>query len=517
MELRRHLRAALLVVLGLAIVTGSIAPAVIAQDNATEPENATENETEDRPPGLDPPTGLQDNATDTAENVTDDVTDTAENATGDGEDDDGLLPSPDIGMPSTPSTQDVWERLGELIVERGGAFLEWIYSNTVLELLGTPYPENDGWNGITGTPTNYPYSEVFEPLYEDRIAQFAWYIAIISIFLIAGLIPFSDLIGTYRAHQWSIFTFAMTLAFVLGWPIATWMQKTSHVVGMSLAPPPELVASQDGAITSAVAGTSFAAAIILTAGIKAIIYAVIYGFRYVILYPAPFAFMPLLVASLAAPHRKLRSLAASLNWQYIGLLVMMWPCAALFHFVYLIQWEFGIQNAVVNTCLVIGVLTAAWVIPVAISYSMFQIQGVAAGTAAGVVAGAAAMDPRRVRDSDRDLTGSAKQRAAGAKSRIGNSTAADTVSDIRKRIEVVAGSRSQRATSGPGGSTKGGVVSARATDGGGGGGGSTASRAESSSKAIKDYGQAKQSAARRGYTSPAERKQYQSQMKRSNT
>ncbi|WP_129113855.1 hypothetical protein [Halegenticoccus tardaugens] len=319
--------------------------------------------------------------------------------------------------------QTMMDDIVEWIQETAVDVISGLLGGTMHLLIGTPVPDNSGWMGIFGTPTNHPYQSIHEPIYENQVFPFALAILVLAMILLTGFLPYSSIIGSYRAYLWILRTLVAIFALIFAWPLATWLHLIANNVAHAFAPDPRaIITSFEGALTMGTTAVPIAATIYLFGWMKVAIYAFIYLFRYQLLFWAPYALGPLLVLALIGPHKKLRHFASFGLWQYVGLLIMTWPNALLFGAAYELGWSFS-SDALVNVGLIMGMFLTGIFLPLFIMYAMSHGPGLISGMATGIATSAAHGVSRRSEQGWRPETPrrawqGAKRARAGARTTV---------------------------------------------------------------------------------------------------
>jgi hypothetical protein len=270
--------------------------------------------------------------------------------------------------------------------------VQWVLGGSYELVVGTPVPENAGWLGIFGEPTNEPFATLFADLHETWLFPLTLSFFVLALLISGSVLPFSGFIGKYSASRWVVLAFATVLAMSLSWPIVTALHLGSDTVAATIAPSGDEITDSDGIATLVASAGPLAAGLYITNGIKMIVYALIYGMRYfLLLMVLPYIFGLALAVSLFAPWRKLRSFASGVLWLHVSLLLIPIVTAILFRGAYLIDWSFGFEG-MANLLLIMGLLVAAIAIPIWMMYKATTMTGMVAGAAAGAGASLAARD-----------------------------------------------------------------------------------------------------------------------------
>lgn len=283
-----------------------------------------------------------------------------------------------------PTAGDLLEGGAAWVGEAATNVIHWIVGETLGIAVGTPTPENAGWMGIFGEPTNEPFASLYEEIHNAWILPLTLSFFAIAIFLSATAMPFSGFVGRYSASRWVAMMFVALFAVALGWPIVTTLHMLSDSIGTAIAPSSEeLLGSGEGLQTLATASVPAAGGLYLFGWVKVMVYALIYGMRYfLLLMIMPYVFPFALAVALTAPWRKLRGMGSMILWAHVGLLIVNLPAALLWRAAFVIEWGFS-PSTFVNILMIMGALVAAVVIPVVIMYQTTRLTGVVSGAVGG--------------------------------------------------------------------------------------------------------------------------------------
>ncbi len=324
------------------------------------------------------------------------------------------------------------------LAEASANVIQWILAGSYELAVGTPVPENAGWLGIFGEPTNEPFATLFADLHETWLFPLTLSFFVLALLISGSVLPFSGFIGKYSASRWVALAFATVLAMSLSWPIVTTLHLASDTVATTIAPSGDEITDSDGIETLVASAGPIAAGLYVTNGIKIIIYALIYGMRYfLLLMVLPYIFGLALAVSLFAPWRKLRSFASGVLWLHVSLLLIPIATAVLFRGAYLVDWSFGVEG-LANLLLIMGLLVAAIAIPIWMMYKATTMTGMLAGAAAGAGASLAARDSYKPKSIGYAKSAPGKAMSAGRsirnapnRAREMSSSAADRATALR--------------------------------------------------------------------------------------
>ena len=264
-------------------------------------------------------------------------------------------------------------------------------------VVGTMHPENSGPNGIFGTPTNEPFESLYESVYGPYSFQYAVLILLILLLAMVIVMPYAGLAsgGAYRATQACARIVAALVFIMFWWPIGTALAQFFDAIAMSVAPSgEELTNSMQGLFKLSV-GPILASIAIYAVGLAEVLSLMfVYAFRQAAVIVFQFAMPLLLIFAYAGPHRRVRSMASTITWQYFALLTMTIPTAFLMRIGYEAEWSFGL-GALANALISMMLLAIALATPFLFSIAAFRappsIQSIASGAAGGVAAAGSAV------------------------------------------------------------------------------------------------------------------------------
>lgn len=264
-------------------------------------------------------------------------------------------------------------------------------------VVGTMHPENNGPNGIFGTPTNEPFESLYESVYGSYSFQYAVLILVILLFAMVIIMPYAGLAsgGSYRAVQMCARILAALVFIMFWWPIGTALAQFFDAIAMGIAPSgQELTNSMQGLFKLSI-GPILASIAIYAVGLAEILSLMfVYAFRQAAIIVFQFVMPLLLVFAYAGPHRRIRSMASTITWQYFALLTMSIPTAFLMRLGFEAEWSFGLgalANALVSMMLLAIALATPFLFSIAAFRAPPSIQSIASGAAGGVAAAGSAV------------------------------------------------------------------------------------------------------------------------------
>ncbi|HET7323961.1 MAG TPA: hypothetical protein VFJ06_06500 [Halococcus sp.] len=311
----------------------------------------------------------------------------------------GLPYAPD--GPVIPSTEDIANGTAKWVEEKLLGAVRGALKPAIGFVVGTTHPVNSGAFGIFGTPTNQPYKGLYKSVYGPY--SFLYAIVILLILLLSRVIvmPWSGLVsgGSYRATQAIAAIFAAVMLVMFWWPIGTALAQFFDAIAVSIAPTAKELTSSMSGLFKLSLGPILALIAIYVVGLGEVLGLMfVYGFRQAAIILFQFAMPLLLVFAYAGPHRRIRSMASTIVWQYFALLVMTIPTAFILRIAFEAGWAFGLGvlgNAIISMMLLALALATPFVFSIAAFRAPPSIRSVASG-AAGAAVGAGASAKKRV-------------------------------------------------------------------------------------------------------------------------
>ena len=310
--------------------------------------------------------------------------------------------------PNVPSTEQIANDTATWVKNASLNATQFFLEKSMTFVVGTVYPVNSGAAGIFGTPTNQPYKNLYQAVYGPISFQYSILILILLLFAMVIVMPYAGLAsgGTYRATQACARIVAALLLVMFWWPIGTALMQFFDAIAISIAPSPEeLTTSMEGLFKLSV-GPLLAVLVVVVVDMAEILsLTLVYAFRQGALIVGQFAMPLLLVFAYAGPHRRIRSMASTLSWQYFSLLTMSIPAAFFMRIGFEAQWGFGFGafgNAILSMMLLAFALATPFVFSIAAFRAPPSINSLASDAAgAAVGAGSTARD-RFIDDKEED-------------------------------------------------------------------------------------------------------------------
>ena len=309
--------------------------------------------------------------------------------------------------PDVPTTEEIANDTATWAKNKTLNGTQFMLNKSMNFTVGTTHPVNSGPNGIFGTPTNEPYKSLYDTVYGPFSFQYSVLILVILLFAMIMVLPYAGLAsgGSYRIVQAGARIMAALVLIMFWWPIGSALSQFFDAVAMGIAPTPEeLTTSMNGIFKLSLGPVLVGLAIYLVDMVTILALAFIYAFRQAALIVFQFAMPLLLVFAYGGPHRRVRSMASTIAWQYFALLTMTIPTAFLLRIGFEAEWGFGL-GVLGNAIISIGLLGLALAVPIVFSISAFRapaaMQSLAYG-AAGSAIGSAATAKSRIWERDEE-------------------------------------------------------------------------------------------------------------------
>ncbi len=273
----------------------------------------------------------------------------------------------------------------DFLKEKIGGGFRWALRASMSLWVGTPYAHM----GNNGVPTNEPFTTLHKEVYGEYI--FPAIVLFLGMFVMmsAAAMSASTMFSRGRITRWLGRLGMAVIVVGLAYDFTNLMQHFANSVAWAFAPKPKELTSSLGGVLKLSAGPAIGIlALYLTSTTEALILALVYGFRQLVLLFAPIMMPIILLTAYAAPHRRLRMLGSMLFWQWFGLVWVSLPVAVLLRVAYELEWSFGI-GGIVGFFLTLAIFAIALGLPFVISYGFFKFPA-SVTTSAAAVGGAAA-------------------------------------------------------------------------------------------------------------------------------
>ncbi|WP_114579420.1 hypothetical protein [Saliphagus sp. LR7] len=273
----------------------------------------------------------------------------------------------------------------EWIDETAQSTFEAILEGSIEFATSTPTMDNDGWMGVFGTPTDDHYNALYDEIYIGAVSPVVLFFMVLSIMVVATILPFGTFFNSYQASSWALMIMGGIVAFALAWPLTSLLHLAADSIASWFGPTTEELTANLPQLGSA--SVAAAGGIYLFGWLKAIVFALLWGFRWTLLYMVmPFLFPFAISFALLGPHKIVRRIGSLFIWSYIGLLIMPIPAAVLFSAAISIEWGFN-ASGMAGVILTLGTLVIAILVPLAIMKAMFVTNALMAGSAGAIGAG----------------------------------------------------------------------------------------------------------------------------------
>ena len=270
---------------------------------------------------------------------------------------------------------------------RGGAAN--ILTNVYNLAFQTPVPENNGWQGIFGTPTNEPFQQLHQQLLDNRLYPVTNYLLSIGVLMLGVSLVVNPLMSKFRILDLIIKFVTFLMLYAFSWGAVTLMHGVVNDITMWIRPTPEelstlvtnVSAMSAGAIGAYFAGSGGILATVFSLGLEL-------GLRQVLLkFFFPYVFAPLLLMLYISPWQRLKSYASMAIWQYVNILTMVIPMAIVLKAAAIVGFNPGNGVAAMLVLIALFLVTAS--IPFVSTWFFLQIPGKAARGAKSAAVGAA--------------------------------------------------------------------------------------------------------------------------------
>ena len=243
----------------------------------------------------------------------------------------------------------------------------------------TAVPENDGWRGIFGTPTNEPFQSLHQNLLSEKLYPVTNRLLGIGVLLLGVSLVVNPLVSRFRALDLIIKFTTFLLFYGFSWAAITLMHGAVNDITLWMRPSEEamagLVTSVDKMGATAIGAYFFGSGGILTTAFGL-------GFqlgmrRVLIEYVFPYVFPVLVFFLYTSPWQRLRKYASMAIWQYVNLLTMVIPMAILLSAATAVEFNPG--EGIEAMLILIALFLAAVSIPFVSTYFFIQMPGKVAG------------------------------------------------------------------------------------------------------------------------------------------
>lgn len=307
-----------------------------------------------------------------------------------------------------------------------------VLTNVYKLAFNTPVPENNGWQGVFGTPTNEPFQELHQKLLVNKLYPVTNYLLSIGVMVLGISMVVNPLLSKFRILDLIIKFVTFLALYVFAWAAATLMHGVVNDITLWIRPSPaemDSLVGNVGKMSAAAVGAYFVG----SGGILATVFGlgVELGLRRVALqYFFPYLFPALLLIVYISPWQRLRSYANMAIWQYVNVLTMVIPMAILLKAAAIVNFSPG--DGVVAMLVLIALFLLTVSIPVISTYFFIQVSGSVVGRVKSATAGAAS----RVGDS--------KDKGGGGSDDSGSDTTATAGTNPGGRTEDAVAASNQR-------------------------------------------------------------------------
>ncbi|EMA54785.1 hypothetical protein C450_04953 [Halococcus salifodinae DSM 8989] len=293
------------------------------------------------------------------------------------------IPKIDIDIPGLLDQK--LESFADSMREGAAGILKKVYGLA----FSTPVPQNDGWQGVLGTPTNEPFQSLYEQLLKGKLYPVLNYLLGTAVIVMGISLVVNPLMSRFRALDLAIKFVSFLLLYVSAWAAVTLMHGAVDGITVWLRPSEQAMEALATNVTKLSAG-AIGAYFIGAGGILASVFSlgVELGLRKVALqYFFPYVFPALLLLLYVSPWRRLKSFASVVIWQYVNVLTMVIPMAILLKAAAIVS--FTTSDGVVAMLVLVALFLFAVSIPTITTYTFLQVPGKAASVGKSAAAGAA--------------------------------------------------------------------------------------------------------------------------------
>ena len=333
---------------------------------------------------------------------------------------------------------------------------------TVYKLaFSTPVPENDGWNGIFGEPTNATesgenatnatnasdswgqvlgissdktYNQLHQQLLMDKLYPLLNYVLGIGVIVLGLSLTVNPLMSQFRIVDLMTKFVTFLILYAFSWGVITLMHGVVNDITMWLRP---TSAELEALVTSfdKIGAASVAAYSVGSGGI----FSTVFGMgleltlrHLALVYFFPYVFPVLVLILYLSPWQRFKSFASMGIWQYVNILTMVIPMAVFLKAALIV--DFSPTNGIGGMIVLLALFGFAVIVPIIQTYFFIQIPGTAAWAAKS--AGSAAASRLGIGGDDDGDDSSADSTATGstspgdrAESAVGTTSASSSSSN----------------------------------------------------------------------------------------
>lgn len=293
----------------------------------------------------------------------------------------------DLGINFNSWMEQKLEALAELLEEGFNWVSQRIYDLT----LNTPVPENTGWKGILGEPTNEPFKSLYNGLLVEKIYPVTNSLLGIGIIFLGLSLTVNPVMSEFRIWDLLIKFVTGLMLYAFSWTAITIMHKFVKVTTDFIMPDPSTVTDSAANLLAFGAGIPVAAYLggAFVGASAAFSVGLLFGLRQVLLTSVfPYLFGPLALIAYLAPWPGLKRAAHKAIWQYINVLTMSIPIAIILQAAVTVKWGFGF-GGFVGSLAVLGLFIVMVVYPMLSTYFFLQMPGYIGSKASALTTGAA--------------------------------------------------------------------------------------------------------------------------------
>jgi hypothetical protein len=230
----------------------------------------------------------------------------------------------------------------------------------------TPVPQNNGWQGVFGTPTNQPFQQLHQQLLSEKLYPLTNILLGMSV-LVMGI--------SMTVNPLMIKFVSFLMLYVASWAVVTLLHGAVNDITLWLRPSKDAMAALATNVEALSAG-AIGAYFVGAGGILTTVFGLGLELslrRIALQYFLPYIFPVLLLLLYVSPWQRLKSFASVILWQYVNILTMVIPMAILLKAAAIAS--FSTSGGVQGMLLLIGLFLMAVSVPGITTYTFLQIPG----------------------------------------------------------------------------------------------------------------------------------------------
>jgi hypothetical protein len=239
----------------------------------------------------------------------------------------------------------------------------------------TPVPENSGWHGIFGTPTNEPFQTLHQQLLVEKLYPVTNALLGIGILLLGASLAVNPFMSRHQIWNFLIKFVTFLTLYAFSWTVISLMHGIVNDITVWIRPSASAVGGLSTEI-AAIAVASVGAYFALGAGILSTMFSlgVELGMRQVLLTNVfPYVFPALVMILYISPWQRLRKYASMALWQYVNVLTIIIPMAILLKAATIVGYSSGNSIAAILVLIALFLFAAAY--PLLSTYFFLKMGG----------------------------------------------------------------------------------------------------------------------------------------------